>query len=99
MHANNSGNQDGWGVLDPDGRIDPHAPALIALGRSAEALRGLHARLLSADLTLLGGRTVATMSAHVAVFTVAERICGSLRFSAGAAMEPNGAVALVAASY
>src|SRR5215211_4196858 len=99
MHDNKSDEHGASGVLDPDGRIDPHAPALIALGRSADAVRGLHARLLSADLTLLGARSVATMSAHLAVFTVAERICRSLRFSAGVAIQPTAATALIAASY
>jgi hypothetical protein len=94
-----SAHHDAWGVLDADGRVDPNTPALIALGTSSEALRALHARLLCADLTVLGSRTIEMTSAHISLFTVAERIGSRLGFSAGTAVRPSPATATVAAVY
>ena len=81
-------------TLDPQGRVQgipgkQHAP---------EAITREFARLVSAELGVIGARAVETPTGHLAILTVKERSGPAVEFWAGVALRDDPAAALFGAA-
>jgi len=81
-------------ALDEQGRVADTALAPLPDGNEVAELSRLLAELLCAELSVLGARTVPTLTGHLGIVTMKERTAGSLEFWAGAALRPDPAPAL-----